>query len=182
MEFIGPELPLFPITSTNASEAISRFFPTASELTGMETAKLAVLRIEDASEEERFIINATNPNLYDTIDFTSKDFEATLGKELAASAVLGMLAMHYAAELQERNSSKRVPTISKNHYNEYIKSKNQGITPALDELVNQFMNSEPYLNNTVKNIEIKTEYYAAIILGLTTMKDILQFNPNQIRE
>jgi len=182
MEFIGSELPLFPITSTNASESISRFFPTASELASMETARPAVLRIKDVSEEERFIINATNPNLHDAIDFASKDFEAILGKELAASAVLGMLAMHYAAELQERNSSKRVPAISKNHYNEYIKSKNQGTTPALDELVNKFMDSEPYLNDAVKNIEIKTEYYAAIILGLTTMKDILQFNPNQIRE
>lgn len=183
MEFIGPTLPLFPITSNNASETMSSFFPSTEERSSMENAKNALERLRLSASIELDFIRDNNPEIAKFVFLVSENLSQTIGSSNVAALRSGMLAFHRALTLQQISSPKKIPYVTPESLNEYLKDKNASVVNdellaigdlPLEKMVAEFMKSEPYVIESLDEFSFGTEHFASIISGMSIIKDLLK--------
>ena len=183
MEFIGPKLPLFPITSRNTGIVIDNFFPSKDEMTSIEAAKKALPRLQASFSVQSDVIHDTNPEVNTFINLMTSEMSKVMSRENATAARIGMLAMHCAAYLQDEHPNKNIPTVTDKSVENYFRLFDAELVDGeiissgdfpLYEIVSGFVESESSIIEKVSKLEMKSEYRAAAVSGMAIMKNFLQ--------
>lgn len=183
MEFIGPILPLFPITGNNASEAMNSFLPSIEERFSLENAREALERLRLSANIELDFILDNNPEIVKFVLLVSENLSQTIGPSNAAALRTGMLAFHRALTLQQVSSPEEIPHVTPESLNKYLKGKNATVVNdelvvfgdlPLEKMVAEFIESEPYAIESLDEFGFGTEHFTSIISGMSIMKDLLK--------
>jgi len=187
MEFIGPELPLFPISSANSDTCLEKFFTTNDEIVDQETARVSIERMQSSLAEELDYIDKNNPEVNTFINLTQNDIGKLIGEQGSTLLMLGMFALHHAARQQDGHPNQNMKTVTPDSLDQYWADINitrygdqlvpisQGPNP-IEEMYREFTQQESFLNSKIDEINAETRHKTAIKLGMAIMRDFLQFS------